>query len=126
MRRLGRPKPRDRKRLVAWRCEMLLRHRVEGVPVSVVAEQFGVSRQTFYKLARAFDAEGIAGLLPRRSGPRQGYKCTREIVAFAAEMRRREKLRIPEIVERVRARFRVDLSPNTIRSALAKAGSTGQ
>jgi hypothetical protein len=42
--------------VVQVKYEMLRRHRVDGLPVTAVAALFGVSRQTFYAVARAFDA----------------------------------------------------------------------
>lgn len=119
----ARTKPRKTARVVEQRYEMLRLHRVEGWPVSAVAARYGVSRQTFYKLARAFEQQGILGLVPRRSGPRQGYKCTPEIIDFATKMRVRKKLALVAIAEEVRRRFRVELSPSTIRMALAKVSA---
>lgn len=79
--------PRD---LVQVRYEMVRRHRVEGVPVAMTARVFGVSLPTAYQAHAAFEAAGIAGLLPKRRGPRQGHKLTPEIVAHL-ERRRRER-----------------------------------
>ena len=58
--------PRD---LVQVKYEMLRRAREEGVAVSRAAEAFGFSRVAFYQIQRAFESEGLAGLLPRRRGP---------------------------------------------------------
>lgn len=79
--------PRD---LVQARYEMVRRHRVEGVPVAMTAGLFGVSLPTAYQAHAAFEAAGIAGLLPKRRGPRQGHKLTPEVVAHL-ERRRRER-----------------------------------
>lgn len=79
--------PRD---LVQVRYEMVRRHRVEDVPVAMTARLFGVSLPTAYQAHAAFEAAGIAGLLPKRRGPRQGHKLTPEVVAHL-ERRRRER-----------------------------------
>jgi transposase len=79
--------PRD---LVQVRYEMVRRHRVEDVPVAITARLFGVSLPTAYQAHAAFEAAGIAGLLPRRRGPRQGHKLTPEVQAHI-ERRRRER-----------------------------------
>ena len=65
--------PRDR---VQVKYEMVRRHRVDGRPVTEVAARFGVSRQTFYQTAAAFEAHGIPGLVPKRPGPKRAHKCT--------------------------------------------------
>lgn len=79
--------PRD---LVQVRYEMVRSHRVEGVPVAMTARVFGVSLPTAYQAHAAFEAAGVAGLLPKRRGPRQGHKLTPEVVAHL-ERRRRER-----------------------------------
>jgi transposase len=79
--------PRD---LVQARYEMVRRHRVEDVPVAMTARLFGVSLPTAYQAHAAFEAAGIAGLLPKRRGPRQGHKLTPEVVAHL-ERRRHER-----------------------------------
>jgi transposase len=56
----------------------------------MTAHLFGVSLPTAYQAHAAFEAAGIAGLLPRRRGPRQGHKLTPEVQAHI-ERRRRER-----------------------------------
>ena len=60
--------PRDR---VQVKYEMVRRHQVDGRPVTEIAARFGVSRQTFYQTASAFEAHGIPGLVPKRPGPKR-------------------------------------------------------
>jgi hypothetical protein len=71
--------PRDR---VQVKYEMLRRHRVEGWPVSHVAEAFGISRQAFYLADQAFQHQGIPGLLARSLGPRRNHKLSQDILEF--------------------------------------------
>jgi transposase len=109
--------------MVQVKYEMLRRHRVDGCSVTEVAAEFGVSRQTFYKLERAFEARGILGLLPSKSGPRGGWKCTPELLDFLKQRRsERPGLEIADLRDEVERRFQVKLHPNTVRYALAKAG----
>jgi len=100
---------------------MVRRHRVDGLAVAEVAALFGVSRQTVYNVTRAYDAEGLAGLVPAKSGPRDGFKCTTEIVDYLLRCLRREPtLAATQLARKVEGRFGVALHPNTIRYALAK------
>jgi len=71
--------PRD---LLQVRYEMVRRRHVEDVPMAVTAQLFGVSLPTAYQAQAAFAAEGLAGLLPKRRGPKQGHKLTPEILAY--------------------------------------------
>jgi transposase len=79
--------PRD---LLQLRYEMIRRHRIENLSVAVTAALFSVSLPTAYQAHAAFDAGGLAGLLPKRRGPKQGHKLTPEILAHI-EQRRRER-----------------------------------
>jgi transposase len=80
----------DARDLVQVRYEMVRRHRVEDVPIAITARLFGVSLPTAYQAHAAFEAAGIAGLVPKRRGPRQGHKLTPEVQAHL-ERRRRER-----------------------------------
>lgn len=79
--------PRD---LLQVRYEMVRRHQVEEVPMAMTAKLFGVSLPTAYQAQAAFAVEGLAGLLPKRRGPKQGHKLTPEILAHI-EQRRTER-----------------------------------
>jgi transposase len=76
--------------LLQVRYEMVRQHRVGNVPVATTAHLFGVSLPTAYHAHAAFEAAGVAGLLPKRRGPRQGHKLTPEVLAHL-ERRRRER-----------------------------------
>jgi transposase len=105
----------------ARNVEMVRRHEVDGLGVAEVAALFGVSRQTVYNVTRAYAASGLAGLVPGKSGPRDGFKCTAPVVAFLLRCQRRQPgLGARELAARVAERFGVVLHPNTVRYALAK------
>jgi transposase len=112
--------PRD---LVQVRYEMLRRHLVDGQPVAGVARTFGMSRQMFYLLARAFREEGLPGLLPRKRGPKRARKATDEVLVYAAGRRA-----VPpgpttrEPVDDVRREFGVRLHPRTLERGPARRG----
>src|SRR4030095_10084974 len=76
--------PRD---LVQVKYEMLRRVDVEGHPVARTADAFGVSRPTFYQTQAAFQAQGLAGLVPRKRGPHGAHKVTDAVLAFVAAQR---------------------------------------
>lgn len=110
--------PRD---LVQVRYEMLRRHRVDGRPVTEIAGTFGVSRQAFYKTVSAFQTQGVAGLLPRRRGPKRAHKCTDEILDFVEQWHVRESVDVRETVgQAVQSQFGVTINPRSIERALAR------
>jgi transposase len=110
--------PRDR---VQVKYEMLRRHRVEGRPVSRVASAFGVSRQAFYLADRAFEGQGLPGLLPRPRGPKRNHKCTDEVLDFVEQRQAREGAKEEmSLVEAVRRRFGLTINPRSLDRALAR------
>lgn len=111
--------PRDG---VQVKYEMLRRVRTDGWPVARAAAAFGLSRLTFYQARGAFEQEGLAGLLPRKRGPRGAHKLTDEVMDFIDGVLERDaSLRSPEMARLVSERFGVDVHPRTIERRLAAA-----
>ena len=108
--------PRD---LVQVRYEMLRRHQIDGDTVTEVATAFGVSRQAYYMTEAAFEEKGVAGLLPRRRGPRRAHKCTDEILDFA-EQWRADSSAEKDVSKAVQKRFGVSIHPRSIARALSR------
>jgi transposase len=108
----------DRRDRVQVKYEMLRRHRLEGRPVTTVAQAFGVSRQAFYTVHAAFTAAGLPGLLPRPRGPQRAHKCTDAILDFVARWRVTPKG--ASVAAAVRRRFGVTIHPRSLARALAR------
>ncbi len=110
--------PRD---LVQVKYEMIRRVEVDAQPVAGTAAAFHFSRPSFYQAQRAFQQRGVAGLLPRKRGPRGGHKLTAEIVTFLRELRDTDaSLPAPELARRVAQRFATTVHPRSIERALAR------
>jgi hypothetical protein len=110
--------PRD---VVQVKYEMIRRVEVGAQPVAPTAAAFHFSRPSFYQAQRAFQRRGLAGLLPRKRGPRGGHKLTTEIVAFLRDLRDAEpSLRAPELARRVAQQFATTVHPRSIERALAR------
>jgi transposase len=109
----------DSRDLVQVRYEMLRRRQIDGAAVTDVASAFGVSRQAYYMTEAAFEARGIAGLVPRRRGPQRAHKCTDEILDFVERLRADTS---PEnnVSEAVRKRFGVAIHPRSLTRALTR------
>ncbi len=107
--------PRD---TVQVKYEMLRRHRIEGQSIQQAADSFGFSRQTFYLVEKAFDREGLPGLVPSRRGPKQAHKCTDEVLDFAEQCRRTSTDQ--SLSEAIEKRFGVRIHPRSIDRALTR------
>ena len=108
--------------MVQVKYEMLRRVEKDGHSISDAAVSFGFSRPTFYQAQAAFVAGGLAGLVPRKRGPRQAHKLTTEVIAFIKHARAEDQsLKMQELVDRIRERFDLVVHPRTIERALARA-----
>lgn len=108
--------PRD---LVQVRYEMLRSVSVDNLPVTQAAAEYGVSRPTYYQAKASFDDAGLAGLVPKKRGPRGPHKLHGEILAFVEkQVVLGEPIRARELARLVRQEFAVDVHPRTIERAL--------
>lgn len=109
--------PRD---AVQVKYEMLRRVSVENASVTDATIEYGVSRPTYYQAKANFDEAGLAGLVPKRRGPRGPHKLQGEILAFVEKRHvPGEPIRARELVELIREEFSIDVHPRTIERALA-------
>lgn len=116
--------PRDR---VQVKYEMLRRHRIDGRPVSRIASAFGFSRQAFYLADRAFETQGLPGLLPRPRGPKRNHKCSDEVLDFVERWRSRDDSKeAGSVEEAVRRRFGLTINPRSLDRALARRKKKSQ
>lgn len=112
----------DARDMVQVKYEMLRRVEKDGYSISDAAVSFGFSRPTFYQAQAAFVAGGLAGLAPRKRGPRQAHKLTTEVIGFIEQARAEEpSLKTQDLVDRIRERFDLIVHPRTIERALARA-----
>lgn len=110
--------PRD---LVQVKYEMLRRVRSEGRSISEAAAAFGFSRPSFYQARSAFEQGGLAGLVPRKRGPRQAHKLTTEVLEFVRQVRQDDpSLRAAAMASRIQQRFNLSVHPRTIERGLAR------
>ena len=111
--------PRD---LVQVRYEMLRRVQKEGRPIAEAADRFGVTRQTWHRLANVFRAGGAPALADARPGPRRASKLGPEVVEALIEARRDAAgITAGELARLVRDRFGLTVNPRTVERALKRA-----
>jgi len=111
--------PRD---AVQVKYELLRRVLVEKTSVTDVAEEYGISRPTYYQAKADFDQAGIAGLVPKKRGPHGPHKIRGEVLAFVKQrLVPGEPIRARELATLIRREFGFDVHPRTIeRSAREK------
>src|SRR5260370_6444033 len=111
----------DAKDLVQVRYEMVRRHRADGIAISEVSTNFGVSRPTFYKALRALQKAGLPGLLPSQRGPKDGHKISAEVVAFVVTLKAaRPKLTTSQCLEEIETRFGIKVHRRRLERRLGR------
>jgi transposase len=111
----------DARDLVQVKYEMVRKVRHQGATVSAAAAAFGFSRQSFYQAASAVAAEGLAGLVPAKPGPRRGHKLTDEVLDHVVALANEDPaLRSTDLAQAVAERFDVRVHPRSVERALAR------
>jgi transposase len=109
--------PRD---IVQVKYEMLRRVSVENVSVTDATEEYGVSRPTYYQAKASFDQSGVAGLVPKKRGPRGPHKLQGDILTFVEKQHvAGEPVRARELAKTIREEFSIEVHPRTIERALS-------
>jgi transposase len=111
----------DAQDLVQVKYEMLRHVKHEGASKADSAALFGLSRPAFYQAEAALDREWLAGLLPRRRGPKGAHKLTAQIMSFI-ERRQAEDPQIyaRALAEEIKAQLNLSVHPRSIERALAR------
>lgn len=108
--------PRD---AVQVRYELLRRVLVEKASVTDAAEEYGISRPTYYQAKADFDQAGIAGLVPKKRGPHGPHKIHGEVMAFIEQrLIPGEPIRARELATLIRREFGLEVHPRTIERAV--------
>jgi len=104
--------PRD---TVQVKYEMLRRVSVENASVTDVAQEYGVSRPTYYQAKTNLEETGIAGLVPKKPGPRGPHKIQGEVLAFLKKQIVPGKpIRARSLAALILQKFGVEVHPRTI------------
>lgn len=111
----------DARDLVQVKYEMVRRVQADGASVSDAAAAFGLSRPSFYQAQELLRLHGLAGLLPKKRGPRSAHKLNSEVVEYVAQVRAEEPSATSrELAERIERRFGIRVHPRSVERALAR------
>jgi transposase len=103
--------------LIQVKYEMLRAVEKERRDVTSVSEAFGFSRVSFYQIKKEFDENGIAGLMPRKRGPKGSRKLSHSDVEFARNLEgSHTKAQILALLKDVRS---VEVSKRTLERQLS-------
>ena len=103
--------------LIQVKYEMLRAVEKENRNVSVTAEEFGFSRVSFYQIKKEFDENGIAGLMPKKRGPKGSRKTNESDIEFARSLV--DTHTKAQILKRLREERDVKISKRTLERQLA-------
>ena len=116
----------DARDVVQVKYEMLRRVLVENASVTDATDEFGVSRPTYYQTKTSFDEAGVAGLVPKKRGPRGPHKLQGEVLTFVESHHVRGKpIRARELAKLIRKEFSLEIHPRTIERALTVKKTPG-
>lgn len=107
----------DSNDLLQVKYEMLRRVDREKWPVSKASRKFGFSRPAFYEAKRSFDADGLAGLIPKQRGPKSPHKLTDEVLEFIADLGS-DAGNAEQTAALIKQRFEIDVHPRSIARAI--------
>ena|SRR6202047_2319328 len=111
----------DAQDLVQVKYEMLRHVKHEGASKAEAATLFGMSRPAFYQAEGAVAREGLAGLLPRRRGPKGAHKLTTEIMGFIERRQAQEpEIHARALARQIKAELNLAVHPRSIERALAR------
>lgn len=109
----------DKNDLVQVKYEMVRQVSHDASAVSVAAKAFGFSRPSLYKAKESLEQKGLAGLVPKKPGPKQRRKMTQQISDFARKLLEDdEAMDFKEVAQRIKKRFAVLVHPRSIKRAL--------
>jgi transposase len=103
--------------LVQVKYEMLRAVEKEQHEVTATSEAFGFSRVSFYQIKKAFEDNGIAGLIPKKRGPKGSRKLNNDDIEFARSLERTHTK--VQILTRLREERGVEVSKRTLERQLS-------
>lgn len=111
----------DANDLVQVRYEMVRYSKSNEKNISEIAELFGTSRLTIYRLIQLFDEHGLCGLIPQKRGPREASKISTSVAAYACKlMDENSNITKKKILEKIEDKFGIQVHRRTLERSLKK------
>jgi transposase len=110
--------------LAQVKYEMLRAHSVDEDPVAEVCRQFGLSRESFYRIQQAFRELGFGSFLPRKRGRKGPVKLKGEVLEFAlAKQKENPDLDPGRLAALIQERYSLSIHRTTVLRGLKKNGA---
>lgn len=110
----------DARDLLQVKYEMIRRVQIDEAPIVDTAAAFGFSRPSFYQAQAAFTDGGLAGLVPRKRGPRAAHKLSAAVMTFIEERQAADRSSASALVVLVKERFGLEVHRRSIERALRR------
>ena len=109
----------DAKDIVQVKYEMLRRVSNDETSISETSKSFGFSRPSFYEAKESFEKEGLAGLVPRKPGPKKAHKLNDRIMDYIFEnnLDERKSIDLKKVLE---DKFSINVHSRSIERAISK------
>jgi transposase len=110
----------DANDLMQMKYEMLRSVDVDKEPIAIASKMFGLSRVAYYHAREQYRKHGLAGLLPRRRGPKYAHKFTEEVMSFIEEQRGAAGRPVDWAVlsKQIEDRFGIKVHPRSVERAV--------
>jgi transposase len=117
----------DPQDLLQLKYESLRALQKDQYSLARAAKEFGLSRPTLYQAQAHFQAQGLAGLLPAKPGPRRAHKLTAQVQQYLQQLGVTEpELNARQLASRIGQRFKVKVHPRTLEKALHPKAKRGR
>ena len=108
--------------IVQVKYEMLRSVQKDGAAIQQASKSFGFSRITFYKTGKSFNENGLAGLIPKKKGPRRAHKLTREVMEFVGRLlEQKPGIKADAIRRKIKDRFDLTVHKRSIERAIDRS-----
>ena len=113
----------EQTRVSSWRFKVLQRAAASSRNVARTCRHFGISRKTFYKWKRRYDAHGAAGLGDRPRTPHRSPRATpREVVSKILYLRENYHFGPGRIADYLQRFHRLSIATSSVHRILGRHG----
>jgi len=107
---------------VARKLAMLIEGQCEGLGPSQAARKYGYTKQRYFQLLRAYEAQGSVALGSKRRGPKRNYRRTSEVVRQIIRHRFLDPQASPDIIAQKLRQTGFAIATRSVERTIAEYG----
>lgn len=107
---------------ITRKLAMLIEGECEGLGPTQAAKKFGFSKQRYFQVRAAFQADGAAALVSQPRGPKSNYRRTSEVVRQVIRHRFLDPEASPEVIAQKLEQSGLSLSVRSIERVIQDYG----